>query len=163
VIERILCSLNGQCDGNENNCRDIAVISFYAGQVRKLRAMVNTLRQTGRVNNLSLRVGTVDQFQGMERPIVIVSLVSAPEKRDGKRNPTSFVREFRRINVAFSRAQSMLVVVGAAEVFRDVPVKVNYGNLGVEKRPYRFLLEAAKDGVGGSSYVRGYELNGVYE
>ncbi len=163
VIERILCSLNGQCDGNENNCRDIAVISFYAGQVRKLRAMVNTLRQTGRVNNLSLRVGTVDQFQGMERPIVIVSLVSAPEKRNGKRNPTSFVREFRRINVAFSRAQSMLVVVGAAEVFRDVPVKVNYGNLGVEKRPYRFLLEAAKDGVGGSSYVRGYELNGVYE
>jgi len=163
VIEKMLCSLNGQCDDSENNCRHIAVISFYAGQVRKLRAMVNTLRQTGKVNHLDLRVGTVDQFQGMERPIVIVSLVSAPEKRNGKRNPTEFVREFRRINVAFSRAQSMLVVVGAAEVFRDVPVKVNYGNIVVEKRPYQFLLEAAKDGVGGSSYVRGYDINGVYE
>lgn len=159
IISKILCSLNDQCTDPDTTCRDVAVISFYAGQVRKLKDMRNSLTQTGRLKNLRIRVGTVDEFQGMERPIVMVSLVSAPEKRNGSRRPTSFVKEFRRINVAFSRAQSMLVVVGASEVFHDVPVFVHYDDTSERKFPYRFMLEAAKDGIQGSSYVRGYEVN----
>lgn len=161
VTSTILCSLNEQCTDSDLKYKDIAVISFYAGQVRKLKAMRNSLMQSGRLNNLRVRVGTVDEFQGMERPVVIVSLVSAPEKMNGSRRPTSFVKEFRRINVAFSRAQSLLAVVGAAEVFHDVPVTVHYDGTEEKKFPYRFMLNAAKDGIQGSSYVRGYELNGI--
>ena len=95
----------------------------------------------------------------MERPIVIVSLVSSPEKRNGKRYPTSFVREFRRINVAFSRAQALLIIVGSTEVFHDVPVIVSYDNENVRQFPYKYLIERAKDGIDGSCYVRGYEIN----
>ena len=159
VIRKILCSMNKQISGSENKNRDIAVISFYAGQVRKLKQMIDSLRQNGSVNNLNLRVGTVDQFQGMERPIVITSLVSSPEKKNGQRKPTTFVKEFRRINVAFSRAQSMLIVVGSVDVFNDVPVDVNFGYRKERKKPYKFLIETGKDRVNGSNYVRGYDIN----
>lgn len=163
VIKKILCSINKQCKDIENKYQDVAIISFYAGQVRKLRQMIESLRQKGMINNLNLRVGTVDQFQGMERPIVITSLVSSPEKKYGKRSPTSFVKEFRRINVAFSRAQSMLIVVGAADVFNTVPVIVNFGNKKDTKWPYKFLIEAAKNHVIGNNYVWGYALDDVHE
>jgi superfamily I DNA and/or RNA helicase len=159
VIRKILCSMSKQISGSENKNRDIAVISFYAGQVRKLKQMIDSLRQNGSVNNLNIRVGTVDQFQGMERPIVITSLVSSPEKKNGKRKPTAFVKEFRRINVAFSRAQSMLIVVGSVDVFNDVPVDVNFGYQKERKKPYKFLIEMGKDRVNGSNYVRGYDIN----
>ncbi len=160
VIIKILCSMNEQIREPDNKNKDIAIISFYAGQVTKLKQMIDTLRQKGSVSNLNLRVGTVDQFQGMERPIVITSLVSSPEKKNGRRKPTSFVKEFRRINVAFSRAQSMLIMVGSANVFNDVSVEVNFDYLKKTQMPYKFLIEKGKDGVNGSNYVRGYEING---
>lgn len=160
VIRKILCSINEQITEPENKNRDVAIISFYAGQVRKLKQMIDSLRQKGSVSNLNLRVGTVDQFQGMERPIVITSLVSSPEKKNGRRKPTSFVKEFRRINVAFSRAQSMLIVVGSADVFNDVSVEVNFGYQKKTQMPYKFLIEKGKDSVSGSNYVWGYEING---
>ena len=159
IIRKILFSMNKQMSESENKNRDIAIISFYAGQVRKLKQMIDTLRQKGSVSNLNLRVGTVDQFQGMERPIVITSLVSSPEKKNGQRKPTAFVKEFRRINVAFSRAQSMLIVVGSVDVFNDVPVDVNFGDHKERKKPYKFLIETGKDRVNGSNYVRGYDIN----
>jgi superfamily I DNA and/or RNA helicase len=59
----------------------------------------------------------VDNFQGDERSIVIVSLVRSTKDQVGE-----FPRIFERINVAMSRAQQMLIVLGALRTFRDVNV-----------------------------------------
>ncbi len=92
--------------------KQVAVITFYGAQVRELRnRLVN--RPAGKeYKALELRVGTVDRFQGMERPVVIVSLV-----RNNPQGDVGFARAPERINVAFSRAQELLVIVGSQQLF----------------------------------------------
>ena len=54
----------------------------------------------------------------MERNIVIVSTV-----RSNKYNGIGFAKEIERINVAFSRARSLLIVIGNRDLFST---KYNY-------------------------------------
>lgn len=56
----------------------------------------------------------VDKFQGMERNIVIVSTV-----RSNKRKKMGFADRIERINVAFSRAKRLLIVVGDKQFFEN--------------------------------------------
>jgi superfamily I DNA and/or RNA helicase len=64
-----------------------------------------------------LRIGTVDNFQGEEAKIVIVSLVrSNSEKKVG------FLRTTNRINVLLSRAQHGMYLIGNAETYSNVPM-----------------------------------------
>jgi uncharacterized protein len=56
-------------------------------------------------------VGTVDKFQGQQAPVVIYSLTtSSPE--DAPRG-MEFLYSLNRLNVATSRAQAMVIVVGS--------------------------------------------------
>jgi AAA domain len=64
-----------------------------------------------------LRIGTVDNFQGEEAKIVIVSLVrSNSEKKVG------FLKTTNRINVLLSRAQHGMYLIGNAETYSNVPM-----------------------------------------
>ncbi|MGA7904004.1 MAG: AAA domain-containing protein, partial [Terrimicrobiaceae bacterium] len=57
------------------------------------------------------RVGTVDKFQGQQAPVVIYSLTtSSPE--DAPRG-MEFLYSLNRLNVATSRAQAVVIVVGS--------------------------------------------------
>jgi AAA domain len=57
------------------------------------------------------RIGTVDKFQGQEAPVVIYSLTtSSPE--DAPRG-MEFLYSLNRLNVATSRAQAVVIVVGS--------------------------------------------------
>jgi uncharacterized protein len=57
------------------------------------------------------RIGTVDKFQGQEAPVVIYSLTtSSPE--DAPRG-MEFLYSLNRLNVATSRAQAMVIIVGS--------------------------------------------------
>ncbi|MFO5472826.1 MAG: AAA domain-containing protein, partial [Dolichospermum sp.] len=59
-----------------------------------------------------IRTGTVDRFQGMERPVVIVSMV-----RNNHQGDVGFANKPERVNVAFSRAQELLIIVGCHDLF----------------------------------------------
>lgn len=157
AIKKILISFNKQFEQNSINDgrnQEVAIISFYAGQVRRLRMMIDELVRSKLINSLKCRIGTVDFFQGMESPIVIVSLVSSPYGN----KPTDFVKEFRRINVAFSRAQSLLVVVGSEQTFRSVDVEINHDGKTIKKQSYGEIINAAKTGMSGNCFIRGYEI-----
>ena len=66
------------------------------------------------------RVYTVDEFQGKEEDIIIVSLV-----RNNKNYRTGeFTKKYQRINVALSRARKMLVIVGSKEFFSTLDVEI---------------------------------------
>ena len=56
----------------------------------------------------------VDRFHGMERNIIIVSTV-----RSNPKNNIGFAKEIERINVAFSRARRLLIVVGNKRQFES--------------------------------------------
>lgn len=64
-----------------------------------------------------LRLATVDNFQGEEAKIIIISLVrSNSEKRVG------FLRTPNRINVLLSRAKHGMYLIGDAETYSNIPM-----------------------------------------
>ncbi|WP_292794807.1 DEAD/DEAH box helicase [Nostoc sp. NMS7] len=88
--------------------KEIAVITFFGDQLRKIDERL----QSKLFPSLQITTGTVDQFQGMERPVVIVSMV-----RNNSRGDVGFAKKPERVNVAFSRAQELLVIVGCHSLF----------------------------------------------
>jgi superfamily I DNA and/or RNA helicase len=93
--------------------KEIGVITFYAAQEKLLYdRLLSRNDNSSRFPALNVRVGTVDRFQGMERAVIIVSMVRNNSQRD-----IGFARRDERINVAFSRAQELLVIVGCHDLF----------------------------------------------
>ncbi|MGE4321156.1 MAG: AAA domain-containing protein [Acholeplasmataceae bacterium] len=93
----------------------IGVICTYGDQAQliKQRRIANKLTNFKSFNENSdsrLIINTVDDFQGDERDIIIVSMVRNP-REPGKSNP-GFITAYQRINVAFSRARRLLIIVG---------------------------------------------------
>jgi ATP-dependent RNA/DNA helicase IGHMBP2 len=76
---------------------DTAFISPYAGQVM---AAKETLPG-------NMRISTVDSFQGQEKENIIVSLVRSNDDGD-----IGFLKDYRRMNVAITRAKEKLFVIG---------------------------------------------------
>lgn len=134
---RVLAELAAQ---PEARGLSVAVISFYKAQIGLLRDRLRTERLPPEWFEPGRDVNTVDQFQGSERDIVIVSLVRTDARLTGE-----FVRDFRRINVAFSRSRRLLVVLGAADTFAAAEVRVPGARPGTtETRPaYRRVGEMA--------------------
>ena len=77
----------------------------------------------------------MDDFQGDERDIILVSMVRNP--RDHRFN-AEFVKQFERINVAFSRARKLLIIVGAKKFHSEQKVDLPdlSGNHALDKTNY---------------------------
>eukprot|EP00043_Microstomoeca_roanoka_P016270 m.165419 g.165419 ORF g.165419 m.165419 type:complete len:791 (-) comp16424_c0_seq1:136-2508(-) len=90
------------------NRRSVMVITFYKSQEHLLR---KRLREVGMLEscdtNRGLRILTVDQSQGSEADIVVLSCV-----RSNSRGDIGFVKNPNRLNVAVSRTRFRLIVVG---------------------------------------------------
>ena len=54
-----------------------------------------------------LRKSTIDSFQGQEKENIIVSLV-----RSNDEGEIGFLKDYRRMNVAITRAKEQLIVIG---------------------------------------------------
>ncbi|KAK2463831.1 hypothetical protein APHAL10511_004136 [Amanita phalloides] len=87
----------------------IGVITPYYTQKRKIQQL---FRNEGKLSNI--QVGTVDEFQGQERRIIIVSAVrSTPDHLTlDVRRSLGFVANPPRLNVIMTRAQALLIVIG---------------------------------------------------
>ena len=83
----------------------------------------------------------LDRFQGKEKEIIIVSLVR--NVKNAKHNTDSHIAAFQRINVAFSRAQNLLIIVGAKDMYAPQPVVLTDMNNGDEKTVmvYKNIIE----------------------
>lgn len=86
--------------------KETAIIAGYRGQ-RELLTRLYESSYKARFHNMSIEINTVDAFQGRETDIVFYSVVRSND--DGK---LGFLKDVRRLNVAFSRAKELLVVVG---------------------------------------------------
>ena len=80
---------------------DILFVAPYNYQVNLLKAALNT----------DARVGSVDKFQGQEAPIVFVSMCASNASESPR--GIDFLFSKNRLNVAISRAQSLVIVVGS--------------------------------------------------
>ena len=82
----------------------IALISPYREQVLYMQRAV---KEDERLKDLPLTINTIDGFQGQERDVVYISLVRSNDKMD-----VGFLKDYRRMNVAMTRARMKLVIVG---------------------------------------------------
>jgi uncharacterized protein len=78
---------------------DILIVAPYNAQVSDLADRLP-----------GARIGTVDKFQGQEAPVVIYSLASSSP--DEAPRGMEFLYSLNRLNVATSRAQAMVIIVG---------------------------------------------------
>jgi len=87
----------------------IGIITFYGAQV-------NLLQQEIKINNYKnikeIKIDSVDRFQGQEKDIIILSMV-----RSNKYQNIGFAKSPNRINVAFSRAKNLLIIIGNKNTF----------------------------------------------
>lgn len=86
---------------------DIGVITSYRGQKYKLKNII----EQQKYKNIDVEVDTVDAFQGSQKEIIIYSTVKSNPNNDS----IGFLEEEARVNVAFSRAKSLLIIVGDKE------------------------------------------------
>jgi hypothetical protein len=91
---------------NKKETKNIAIISGYAGQIEQLKNQIEPKNEK-RWKSLSIEINTVDAFQGREEDIVFYSVVRSNKSRD-----IGFLSDFRRLNVALSRARELLFIVG---------------------------------------------------
>jgi superfamily I DNA and/or RNA helicase len=74
-----------------------ALISPYSGQAAAAKETLPA----------GLRISTIDSFQGQEKEHIILSLVRSNDDGD-----IGFLKDYRRMNVAITRAKEQLIVVG---------------------------------------------------
>ena len=74
-----------------------AFISPYAGQVLAAKESLPA----------PLRCSTIDSFQGQEKENIFLSLVRSNEEGE-----IGFLKDYRRMNVAITRAKEQLIVIG---------------------------------------------------
>ena len=147
IIRKLLRELNNSDSFHEYNNRwssvedkQIGLISFYGKQLRLLKEMAREFNP----NEMPIRVSTVDRFQGMERNIIIVSMVRShciqtekgqkpnytKYREDGypKQEDLGFAQSPNRLNVALSRAKRLLIIVGDSQLFRTKEIYDNVYN-----------------------------------
>ena len=119
--------------------KSVGVISFYQSQVNELRRRFKTAKKSFDFSAIDVDINTVDRFQGKEKNIIIVSLV----RNNKSARASKHVVAFERINVAFSRAQELLVIVGAKHMYDGLQVDLPNMDTGeIRNVPvYRYILE----------------------
>jgi superfamily I DNA and/or RNA helicase len=89
---------------------------------------------------------TVDAFQGNQAKVVIVSLV---RNNDGElKRPLGFLDDATRMNVLFSRAEQLLVLVGSWNFFQNQLGNIDpeHPDLGHWRLALDYLAECFRDG-----------------
>ncbi|SSP30064.1 serine/threonine protein kinase [Acinetobacter pittii] len=89
----------------------IGIITLYKAQKDKVESMIS---QTDSLQPLReyIKVDTVDSYQGQQNSIIVLSLV-----RDNPEYTQGFLQYPERINVALSRAQERLVIIGSRKMW----------------------------------------------
>ncbi|NWH79231.1 M10L1 helicase, partial [Piaya cayana] len=105
--------------------KEVGIISPYRKQVEKIRKAVTSLDPVLRAlpDIHLLKVGSVEEFQGQERRIILISTVRSCSEYlqldQGFR--LGFLKNPKRFNVAITRAKALLIVVGNPAVLSKDP------------------------------------------
>lgn len=86
----------------------IGVLTVYRTQLRLLKAVLSERRGIEKL--------TADRFQGRDKECVVISLV----RSNSSNQIGELLQDWRRINVAFTRAKSKLIIIGSYSTLNSV-------------------------------------------
>jgi DNA replication ATP-dependent helicase Dna2 len=93
---------------------NVAIITPYKAQ--------ENLLYTNLIEHDFYNVYTIDKSQGLEKEVVIISFVKNNIK-------TKLLKDIARINVAFTRPKSKLIIVGLIDCLNEIEKLKNYINV----------------------------------
>ncbi|KAK2898644.1 hypothetical protein Q8A67_010062 [Cirrhinus molitorella] len=101
--------------------RDIGIIAPYRKQVEKIRRAIRTdedLQDYMCIDDL--KVGSVEEFQGQERRVIMVSAVRSSKEHilSDELFNIGFLKNEKRFNVAVTRAKALFIMVGNPTILR---------------------------------------------
>ncbi|XP_075471395.1 helicase MOV-10 [Ascaphus truei] len=118
--------------------KDIGIISPYRKQVEKISQAIDLkLNYVTDINEL--KVGSVEEFQGQERKVILISTVRSTKNYD-KRDEDfrlGFLKNPKRLNVAITRAKALLIVVGNPIILSKDPNWSRFLNYCTDNGGYR--------------------------
>jgi DNA replication ATP-dependent helicase Dna2 len=115
--------------------KNIGVVSPYRSQVEALKTGIKSYASVASDINC-LEVSTVDKFQGRDMDVMLLSLV----RSNSHCSVGTLLRDWRRVNVAITRAKYKLVIVGSMSMTTHVPILKSLGEL-MKRREYVLQLE----------------------
>ncbi|XP_071388139.1 putative helicase mov-10-B.1 [Centroberyx affinis] len=103
--------------------KHIGIIAPYRKQVEKIRKALKIDKDLRKENLENITIGSVEEFQGKESEVILVSTVrsNAKSTEQDQRFTLGFVNNEKRFNVAMTRAQALLIVVGNPAVLKTDP------------------------------------------
>uniref|UniRef100_A0A8C5UU19 RNA helicase Mov10l1 n=1 Tax=Microcebus murinus TaxID=30608 RepID=A0A8C5UU19_MICMU len=105
------CCLLARSVSSQVPARDIGVITPYRKQVEKIKILLRN------VDLMDIKVGSVEEFQGQEHLVIIISTVRSNEDRfEDDRYFLGFLSNSKRFNVAITRPKALLIVLGNPHV-----------------------------------------------
>ncbi|XP_017743605.1 PREDICTED: RNA helicase Mov10l1 isoform X3 [Rhinopithecus bieti] len=149
------CCLLAQSISSQVSASDIGVITPYRKQVEKIRILLRN------VDLMDIKVGSVEEFQGQEYLVIIISTVRSNEGRfEDDRYFLGFLSNSKRFNVAITRPKALLIVLGNPHVLvRDpcfgalLEYSVTNGvYMGCDLPPELQSLQNCGEGVADPSY-----------
>ncbi|GAX84129.1 hypothetical protein CEUSTIGMA_g11552.t1 [Chlamydomonas eustigma] len=133
---------------------DIGIISPYRKQVQRIRVLLR---------DPAIKVGSVEEFQGQERQVIIISTVRSSEdhiEMDLKHR-LGFLSNPKRFNVSITRAKSLVIIIGNPKILCQDPcwrtlLKYIHANKGCTGSPMPLdLLNMEEQGM-----PAGEDMNG---
>jgi Superfamily I DNA and RNA helicases and helicase subunits len=106
ILREYFLKLTNQLSIHNIDLPTMAIITPYREQARHLSQM---FQEDSELLTFSehLSINSVDAFQGQERDVVFISLTRSNDKTE-----IGFLSDYRRMNVALTRAKKHLVVIG---------------------------------------------------
>ncbi|XP_005914763.1 putative helicase mov-10-B.2 [Haplochromis burtoni] len=128
--------------------RDIGIIAPYRKQVQKIRKALDKVGKDYEFVNMdTLKVGSVEEFQGQERRVILVSAVrSSPDYTEiDKDFNLGFVKNEKRFNVAVTRAKALLIVVGNPRILETDSTWARFIQYCRDEGGYTGFIRAEED------------------
>ncbi|KAF3939552.1 hypothetical protein ABW19_dt0210524 [Dactylella cylindrospora] len=88
------------------DAKEIGVVSVYRSQIKAIQHLLH--------GHPSVEMHTADKFQGRDKDCIIISLVRSNDKE----NVGELLKDWRRINVAFTRAKTKLLIIGSKSTLK---------------------------------------------
>ncbi|KAK1410598.1 hypothetical protein QVD17_37135 [Tagetes erecta] len=111
VIVELLAKLHEESD-NKNQKISVGCIAPYKYQVTAIQNKIGKIYQGE--SDFSVKIDTVDGFQGREEDVIIISTVTG-----GADGSLGFLKTPQRANVALTRARHCLWILGNGDTLKD--------------------------------------------
>ena len=120
---------------NDLEMPSIGIITPYRAQINHIKDEFLTDEKCAPFEEF-ITINTIDGFQGQERDVIYISLVRSNDKSE-----IGFLSDYRRMNVAMTRARKQLIVIGDSSTIGNDSFYANFIKYVEDLEGYRSAWE----------------------